>query len=58
MNWRCVWLPWHRIVWGRRISESSQHVRCSCGAEYGVNHDVGVVVPWAAVRAFYERGQS
>lgn len=57
MNWRCLWLWWHRLVEVRAVSAQSDYLRCSCGREYGLNHDVRVVVPYEAVRNCYERRQ-
>lgn len=50
----CFWLPWHKIVARKRASASSEYLRCSCGREYGMNHDVRVILPWDDVRSIYQ----
>jgi hypothetical protein len=52
--WRCLWLPWHRLKVVKRVSRDSDHVRCSCGREYGMNHHVRAFVPWSDVASFYD----
>jgi hypothetical protein len=54
VNWRCRWLRWHRLSLVVHVSAVADHLRCSCGREYGINHDVRAVLPWAEVRSFYE----
>lgn len=41
-----------------QVSESSQHIACSqCKRQWGINHDVRAILPWATVAGFYaERG--
>ena len=53
-EWWCLW--WHKdLTVVRRVSPSSDHVRCdTCGREYGMNHDVRAILPWADVRHLYE----
>lgn len=51
----CLWLPWHRWVARKKVSAQSDYLRCSCGREYGMNHDVRVILPWDEVRSIYER---
>lgn len=54
MRWRCLHLPWHRIVARKRLSFAAEYFRCSCGEEYAINHDVQAVLLWASVRILYE----
>lgn len=49
----CSW-GFHQLVVIHRISGSAQHIGCtSCKKEFGINHDVQAVVPWAEVSALY-----
>lgn len=50
----CLYLPWHKFVARKRVSAQSDYVRCSCGREYGMNHDVRVILPWSDVRHLYD----
>jgi hypothetical protein len=53
-GWLCLVLPWHKFVVKERVSIQSEYLRCSCGKEYGINHDVGVILPWDDVKGIYK----
>lgn len=55
-EWLCLRLPWHRFVERRRVSVQSEYLRCSCGREYGINHDVRVILPWHEIAYAYDVG--
>jgi hypothetical protein len=50
----CFWLPWHKLIVCKRVSVQCDYLRCSCGREYGINHDVRVILPWSSVRHIHE----
>ena len=49
----CLWLPWHRFIVRKRMSAQTDYLRCSCGREYGINHDARVILPWDAAQVGY-----
>jgi hypothetical protein len=50
---RC-WLGWHRFFKITRLSAQSDHIGCkACRRQWGMNHDVRVIVPWDDVRSLY-----
>jgi hypothetical protein len=57
MNWRCLWLPWHRVLAGSFwVSEVAQVGTCSCGRQFVLNHDVRAVIPYdEKTKAFYSQ---
>jgi len=49
MNWRCRYLPWHRIVSWRPVPGTAlggEIYKCRCGREVAVYHRAKVCVPW------------
>lgn len=46
MMWLCLLLPWHRLRVVGRPNPRTDHVRCSCGREYGMHHPTRSFVPW------------
>lgn len=51
--WRCLWLPWHKFIVVKPVSKDSDYIKCSCGREYGINHNVRSILPWSDVRGLY-----
>lgn len=49
----CLYPPWHKWKRVRWLSERSSLARCSCGRQYAMNHDVGIILPWENVEHFY-----
>lgn len=50
----CTFLPWHKWAKRERLTGSSDKLTCSCGREYGINYDVGAILPWNEVRSLYD----
>ncbi len=48
MNWRCLWLPWHKLRVEKKYSSTVYKMRCSCGRRYGVHTEQKCVLPWDA----------
>jgi hypothetical protein len=44
----------HSIVHREWVSDLSEKLTCSCGRLYGINHHVGIALPWDRVKEFYE----
>jgi hypothetical protein len=44
--WFCLFLPWHQLRVIGKPSEDTDHVRCSCGREYGMHHPTKSFVEW------------
>lgn len=56
MNWKEKWcVLFHRKMSVIRKMGFSWHIKCDkCGCEYGINHDVRIVLPWREVKEFYQ----
>ncbi len=56
MNWRERWcVLFHRNMEVVSKLGHSWHIRChKCGCEYGINHDVRVVLPWRDVKPLHD----
>ncbi len=47
----CLPWPWHQLQHLRHVGINCSHVSCvRCGRDYGVNHDLGIILPWSQVR--------
>ena len=42
----CQRLPWHRWVIVKPLPPNCSKLTCSCGRKYGVNHHLGIILPW------------
>jgi hypothetical protein len=50
-SWRmfkCLFFPWHKLRTVRTYWHGVRRVRCSCGAEYGMNDHVRAFLEWDA----------
>lgn len=44
--WWCAVMPWHRLRVVGKPSANVDHVRCTCGREYGMHHKLETIIEW------------